>query len=219
MAVFKYVPEGMKSWVNQILDDIGGSGDTLKGASDKFKAQIDALMQPGVWTGSAAKANFDNFVTTHDAFVAFANSFMAEFQSSMTELNTQVGQLETDNLGSALDGLGEITKVDLSNFDAKTIDTDYVTYDYATIVSIGEELDSIRENLSVFKSNIDSHLARIGNGTEECWEGNAAASTYETLKSIVDTNMETINTDLNRCISNIKQAGENAQTADSGASA
>lgn len=218
MAVFKYVPEGMTKWVNQILDDIGGSGETLKSASDKFKAQIDALLAPGVWTGSAAKANFDNFLTTHDAFAKFANDFMSKFESSMTELNTQVGQLEATNLGSAGNViLGAINKVDLANLDTKEIDVDYVTYDYATIVSIGQELDSIRKNLAVFQSNIESHLSWIANGSGSYWEGNAAESTLQTLKDSVTTNMEQINSALEVCISNITKAGENAQSADAAA--
>ena len=216
MAVFKYVPEGMTKWVNQILDDIGGDGQTLKTASDKFKEQIDALLVDGVWTGSAAQANFDNFLATHNAFVKFANDFMTKFKDSITTLNTQVGQLETNNLGNADNVvLNEFSELELSDMDTKTISVDSVTYDYGKISEIGGKLDKIRVDLAIFQTNINTHLGWINDGSGSYWEGNAAESAKIALQDCVKSNMEEINSALETCINNIRQAGINAQTADS----
>lgn len=216
MSVFTYNQENIKAWSTNIMNYLNGSDHSFGTCSKKFTEQIDNLAKPNVWTGDAAKANFNDFLDTQKAFKAFTDSFGASYQEAMNNLRSYVAQLETSNLGtsgSITDAIGEISYTQLSTLSASSITTDHVTYDYNEIANISNNLNEIKSTLDEVYAGLKGEIEKIGEGSE-IWGGSGAESSKQNLLDVLTKNMDVINANLDRCIGNIKTAAANAQQLD-----
>lgn len=212
MSVFRYDPTLVNNWSNAVVEYLNGD---IQRCSSDFNSQIEALIQPGVWTGAAASQNYHDFMDTHNAMLKFINAFGAAFQEAMTSVSKNVADLEIANLGADTNVAGSLNLnyQQMNEYAEQNINKDAVIYDYAAIVSIGSELNSIRTNLSDVYEKLKTKIAEVNNGSG-LWDGDAAAKAQEELSSTLTTNMSKVLEYLDKCISNIKTAGENAQNAD-----
>lgn len=218
MSVFAYNPEAAKSWANAVVNYLNGGAESVEGVSKKFNEQIEKLVQPNVWTGTAALQNYQNFLDTHQALVNFINGFGQTFEEAMNELNKSVAQLETSNLGNASgisSSFGTLTYNQLSALSQENINKDVVRYDYATIQGIGTALNGILSSLTTINERLVSEINKLNNGSS-IWDGNAAESAKESLSTTLKNNMDKVIEALNVCIKNISGAAEAAQAADQG---
>lgn len=215
MSIFRYDPNAIRTWSNKVARYMD---EDIQNVSNRFKAQIDALVQPGVWTGDAALKNYQNFVDTHNALTNFINNFGESFQNAMNAVNQNVADLEDSNLGvnsNAKEALN-LTYSNISDIEPETIKSDTITYDYGQIQSIGEELAKIKNDLTEVYANLKNAIQEINNN-EGLWDGDAAERARDELTSTLTSNMDKVLQCLEVCISNIKFAGENAAAADSAA--
>ena len=216
MSVFTYNQANIKAWSTNIMNYLNGGDSSFETCSRKFTEQIDNLAKPNVWTGAAAQANFNDFLETQKAFKAFADSFGSGYQQAMNALRSNVANLEQSNLGttaSITDSIGDISYTSLSDLSASVITTDHVTYDYNEIVSISNNLSNIKGILDEIYSKLQSEISRIGEGSD-IWGGSGAETSKQNLLDVLSKNMEVVNANLERCISNIKTAADNAQQLD-----
>lgn len=216
MSVFTYNQENIKAWSTNIMNYLNGSDHSFGTCSKKFTEQIDNLAKPNVWTGDAAKANFNDFLDTQKAFKAFTDSFGAAYQDAMNNLRNYVAQLETNNLGSSTsitDAIGEIGYTQLSTLSASSITTDHVTYDYNEIANISNNLNEIKSTLVEVYADLKTEVEKIGEGSD-IWGGSGAETSKQNLLDVLTKNMDVINANLDRCIGNIKTAADNAQQLD-----
>ena len=219
MSVFAYDPSAAKNWAEKVVEYLNGGGDSVSTCSKKFSQQIETLVQPNVWTGSAASKNYQNFMETHTSMINFINSFGSAFQDAMNSVNQSVSGLEVANLGADTNvssSFGTLTYDQLSALSETNINKEVVRYDYATIVSVGEQLKSIYQTLQRVNEGLKSKINELDSGAS-IWDGDAAGRAKESLTSTLNTNMPKIFDNLNICISNIKEAGEAAKMADTAA--
>lgn len=215
MAVFAYNPDTIKTWGNSVLNYLNGGSESVEICSKKFSEQIEKLVQPNVWTGAAAYANYQQFMTAHKTLNNFANLFGSAFESAMNTVNANVARLEQANLGGNTN-VGSFSNLDfntLTSLSEQNIKSDVVTYDTATILSIGSELKSIVGMLENVNNGLKAKLEEINNQSG-MWDGNAAESAKTELLNVLSSNMTKIFEILNVCVSNISTAAEQAQTAD-----
>ena len=216
MSVFTYDPDAARTWANSIVEYLNGGNESFEGCSKKFRDQIARLVQPNVWTGSAAAANYQNFLTTHQAMLNFVNSFGESFQSAMNKVNQAVSNLEVSNLGADTNvssTFGTLTYEQLSTLSEENINKQVVRYDYNEIVSIGADLNTIYTELQTVKTNLEKKIEELNSGAA-IWDGDAAGRAREELTNVLNSNMTRIFENLDTCITNIKDAGEAALAAD-----
>lgn len=216
MAIFAYDPSAAKTWANAIINYINGGAVSISSVSKRFDEQIEALIQPNVWTGDAASKNYQNFLDTHQALVNFSNSFGQAFEESMNSVNTSVSNLEISNLGtdSNVSSFGGLSFEQLKALTPATIATDVVRYDYAKISGIGEKLNTIQSDLDSIYKLLESKINELDSGSS-IWDGDAAGSAKTTLLTTLKNNMDAVMENLTICISNIRTAAEAAEAADS----
>ncbi len=213
MAVFRYNPSEVPKWGQTIVEIIGSK---MKSCSDKFKAQIDALMKPDVWSGDAAAKNLKNFEETHTAMVKFINEFGDAYEQAVQTLSTNVRELEHANLGKETN----VTPVSLDHVALQEFSTQIATaevvYDYETISSIQEALAAIKTELEGAYDELLEQIKKVDNGSG-MWDGQAAQEERDEMMRILNDNMKAggkIFSTLQRCIDNINQAAINAYNAD-----
>ena len=212
MAIFRYDPAGINRWSNTVVNYLE---EDVATCSKKFNEQIQKLVQPNVWTGAAAAQNYHDFMDTHNALLKFINSFGSAFQEAMTSVNKNVANLEAANLGKD-SNVGESLSLNYSQINEiaeQNINKEVVIYDYAIIIDIGGNLNTIRADLKNVYENLKKKIAEVNNGSG-LWDGDAAENAENELSRTLTTNMEKVLEYLEKCISNIKGAGENAQNAD-----
>ncbi len=219
MATIIYDSARMKQWSNEVIGLIDGTngGDSIKNCADKFYAQIEVLVQPNVWTGAAAVKNYNDFKATYNTLIDFSNEFGKDFGDAMEKIAKNINSLELANLGSdtsVSSTFGDVTLANLDEMTNQNIAKEIVTYDYDKISAISTELDAIKISLENVKKSLMDKIAKIDNDSDMLWEGNAAGEFKSIILNCVNTNMPDIINGLDRCISNIKTAGENAQAAD-----
>lgn len=219
MSVFAYDPTAVSRWANEVISYLKEGSNSIEGCSKKFGEQMEKLVQPNVWTGTAAKQNYQNFLECHKALVVFTDSFGAAFQESMTKINANVGALEAANLGisEATNSFGSLDYTQLSALAEDNIDvsTNVIRYDYATIADIGSNLKSINTTLGEVKDSLISKINELNNGTS-IWDGDAAENNRQELTRVINENMNKAIPLLETCIANISNAAEAAQQADRG---
>lgn len=215
MSVFTYDPEAVNRWAKGVIDFINGGSESIASCSKKFGEQIEKLVQPNVWTGTAAKQNYQNFLDTHQALIDFSNKFGMAFEEGIKNVNVSVGNLEAANLGqtSTSSSFGSLNFNQISALAVENIKTDVIRYDYATIASIGVELNNIAVTLSNVNQNLDSKVKELNNGSG-IWDGDAAERNKNELVNVLKTGMDKITETLNICIKNIKDAAESARNID-----
>ncbi len=213
---FYYEPNGFENWTRTIVNYLcgGGKSDSVSGISESFKAQMRKLVEKGVWTGTAAKQNYDNFKQTLNSLIQFINSFGTVYAQSMTEFNKKLQQLEQSNLGNGSISAANPSYSDMDNLAEELGNQTDITYNYEVITSIGNELNNILNNLETLKGKIDSELDKVGSGSN-IWAGNLASRTKEELKNELSKGYNTIKENLNVCITNIKTAAQNAASFNS----
>ena len=218
MSIFAYDPNATKAWANRVVNYLNGGTESISNISRKFNEQIENLVQPNVWTGAAASKNYQNFLETHQALVNFSNSFGQAFEESMNAINKSVSNLEISNLGSDSNvstSFGTLTFDQLSALSQENINKNVVRYDYAKIINIGSNLNSIYNSLEQVYSGLESKINELNNGSS-IWDGDAAENAKRTLLNTLKTNMDKVLESLRVCINNIKNAAEAAQVADRG---
>ena len=97
-----------------------------------------------------------------------------------------------------------------TDFD-NNVDTQVVSYNYAKIAEINENLNNVKiafqnfisDTITFVESNIDS-----GIGT---WDGGFAESWKDGLKASLNKNKDDISASIDVCLNNIKEALANAQ--------
>ena len=217
MAVFQYDPELAKKWSNEVVDYLNGEGDSVFVCSKKFNEQMEKLVQPDVWTGSAASKNYQDFIATHNALIKFTNTFGDTFQEAMNKVNKSVADLELANLGkdtNVSSTFGTLSYNQLSALSEENINKSYVRYNYATIISIGSVLKNIRVSLENVNEGLKRKISELNSGSN-IWDGDASENAKDSLLDVLNSNMPEIFDSLDTCIKNIETAGENAQAADS----
>ncbi len=217
MAVFAYDPNAVKTWADEVINYLNGGSDSVSICSKKFSEQIEKLVQPNVWTGSAAKQNYQNFMETHNALIKFINEFGLAFQDAMNSVNKSVGNLEEANLGSAsvTGSFGSLNYNQISQLSEENINIDVIRYDYATISEIGNVLNQINSSLENVNERLKSKINVLNDGNS-IWDGDAAERARENLNNILTQNMTSIFGLLKKCIEKISEAAQLAQTADRG---
>ena len=218
MAVFAYDPALAKNWANEVVNYLNGGSESFHECSRKFSEQIEALVQPNVWTGAAAAKNYQNFLETHQAMINFINAFGDAFQNAMNSINQNIASLEVANLGADTNvstAFGTLSYDQLSALSEENINKEVVRYDYAAIVSIGGVLNNIYTTLQTVNTNLTNKINELNSGAS-IWDGDAAGNARDELSNTLNTNMTKVFENLNICINNIKTAGEAAQVADQG---
>ncbi len=212
MAIFRYDPIRINEWSNKVARYLD---ENISSCSKEFGQQMDALAQPNVWTGAAAAKNYEDFTATHKALIQFINAFGTSFQEAMNSVNKNVENLEVSNLGGNTNVAGamNLSYSNISDYVPEIIRQEAVVYDYARILEIGGSLKSIKERLTEVYGNLEREIMQVNDGTG-LWDGEAAASAHDELLETLTTNMKTVLSNLEICISNISQAAENAQNAD-----
>lgn len=218
MSVFAYDPSAVKAWANSVVNYLNGGTESVGACSKKFSEQIEKLVQPNVWTGAAARQNYQNFLDTHKALVAFINNFGESYETAMNEINKAVGNLEVANLGvdtNVFESFGTLSYSELSALAEQSIGVEVVRYDYATISGIGTVLANIKSTLDSVYEGLKNKIAELNNGAS-MWDGDSAESAKTNLTNVLTTNMNKVNEGLDICIKNISEAAEAAQIADRG---
>ena len=167
MSVFAYNPESAKAWADLVVCYLNGENNSIYACSKNFDAQIEKLVQPNVWTGSAAAQNYQNFMETHQALINFTNSFGSAFGEAMNSVNKNIASLEISNLGSDTNvssTFGELTYNQLESLSEENINKEEVRYDYATITSIGSELSKIESLLEEVTGNLKNKIGDLNSG-------------------------------------------------------
>lgn len=218
MSVFQYDPSLAKNWSQAVVNYLDGDGESVRVCSQKFSQQMEVLVQPNVWTGSAAYQNYQNFMETHNAMIKFINQFGMAFEEAMQSVTTSIQELEVSNLGkntNVSSTFGTLNYQQISELAEANINQEHVTYDYAQIMTIGENLKAIRSSLDSIVSSLKSKINELASGAG-IWEGDAATSARENLLATIEKNMPEIISALEKCDQNIALAGQNAQAADRG---
>lgn len=213
---FVYDPITAKNWANAVIECLDGGSESVKGCTTQFNEQIEKLVQPDIWTGTAASQNFQNFMQTHNALVTFTNKFANAFSEAMENVAKNVGSLEVANLGNADNiNFGSLSYAQITEMQSKTIDIGVVRYNYGVISSIGDALADIKNKLVNVRETLLNKIKELNSGAE-IWDGQAAESAKTELLSIVESNMNEIESTLDVCIKNISGAAEAAKQADGG---
>lgn len=215
MSVFAYDPSLAKSWASNVLEYLNGGSESIAACSAKFNEQVEKLVQPNVWTGTAAKQNYQNFLTTHEALVNFVNNFGTAFENAMNQINKSVGSLEAANLGSTSStaNFGSLNYTQIAALSEANITSDVVRYNYTVIADVGANLRQIETTLEGVNGKLIQKISELNNGSS-IWDGNAAQAAREELTRILNTNMQKVKEALNICITNIANAAQAAQGAD-----
>lgn len=213
MSVFAYTPEMFNPWAKGISECLNGGEESVGSCSRKFSEQVEKLVQPNVWTGPAAKKNYENFLETHQALIKFINSFGEEFSRAMKELSTNVAGLEKANLGETSVEALQMNYNQLNTLSEQNIATNEIRYDYATIISIGSALNQIKQTLDNVFSKLQTEIKRINDGSG-MWDGASAQKNCEAILGVLEPNIKSVQETLNICISNISTAAESAQQFD-----
>ncbi len=219
MSVFAYNPEAAKSWANGIVNYLNGGSESISACSKKLSEQIEILVQPNVWTGSAAAQNYQNFMDTHRAFIKFINSFGDAFRDSMTKVNKAVAELEMANLGADTNiesTFGTLSYDQIAALSEQNINKAEVTYDYDKISEVSSSLKSIVAMVDSIKTNLTNKINELNNGSG-MWDGTSAEQAKETLSSIISSNMQKINELLTIDVKEISDAAARASQVDRGA--
>ena len=161
MSVFAYNPDSARTWANSVVNYLNGGGESVSACSKQFNEQVEKLVQPNVWTGSAAAQNYQNFMDTHNALIKFINSFGDSFQEAMNSVNKSVANLETSNLGvdtNVSSAFGNLSYDQLATLSEENVNKSEVRYDYATISSIGSALKNIESSLENIHTGLKSKI-------------------------------------------------------------
>ena len=217
MATFAFYPDAAKSWATKVIGYLNGESDSVKYCSKKFEEQLKQLVQPDVWTGTAAAQNYQNFLTAHEILVKFINGFGEQFQKTMSNAASATNALEMNNYGSSMvsQKFGNLDYAKLTDLSKSTIDKDYVTYNYEVISSIGKSLSEIRSIIDTVNTNLQKEINVLGDGN--VWNGSSAERAKTDLLGELNNGnygIKKINEALDICIKNINDAAEAARLAD-----
>lgn len=221
--VFRYDPSLIIQWVKDIDSLIAGEGlDVRSFASEvrDFQNAMSELVQPGVWEGSAAYANYNNMYEALTYMIKFFNNFNASFVAAIKSANDQIAQLEISNLGSDTNLSGMLTNAEaqsISAFAADLANKEKVVYDIAKISMVGATFKKLQSEMSITASRLTQFISKLDNGTG-MWDGNAATNVKSQLTSVVQSNSNDIFNAIQKCINNIIEAGASAEIVNSGMS-
>lgn len=217
MSVFRYDKEMVRNWATKINGLISGGGDSFRESFYKFIAQMEIMVEPGTWTGSAAAKNFQNMDETLGVMIRFSNEFGTGFTSAIKSVNDAVADLEINNLGTDTDVANALNSLEYQNIKDNsgniTVQKDLVTYNKEKLAEVTSNLTNIKSNMSSLSSKLTSDLEQLNNGTG-MWDGELAERTKESLTSVAQRNLDTIIENLGKCISNVEQATEAARQFD-----
>ncbi len=219
--IFRYDPELFSKWVRDIDSLIAGDGLDVRSFSSEvkdFQGVMGELVQPGVWEGSAAYANYNNMYEALCTMVTFYRNFDEAFVNSMKSATEQIAQLEISNLGADTNIAGV-----LSNFEAQTISAnaadlankEKVVYDIAKISMIGAKLKKLQYEMSITNSRLAQYLSMLDNGSG-MWDGNLALNVRGQLTQVVQKDSNDIFNAIEKCIQNIIEAGASAEIVNNG---
>lgn len=215
MSVFVYKPEEFNAWAKTVINCLEGGSESVLSCLKRFNEQLEALVQPNVWTGTAAQANYQDFLTVHNYLVEFTNIFGEDFRNGIKEVSSDIASMEATNLGdtSTLETFGSLSFDRLQELSATSLNTTDVIYDYAKITEIGGNLNQVRNELETVKGNINREISKL-NTDESGWKGDRSNSAKEYFTQEVNNYMKKVFDALDICISNIKTAAENARVKD-----
>ena len=217
MPIFRYDIEKVRTWANGINNLISGDGDSFRAAFNKFVAQMQIMVEPGTWTGSAAQKNFQNMDETFNTMVRFSNTFGTTFTDAIKSINDQVANLEISNLGTDTNvsgALNSLEYINIKSFEQANVQIDKVTYDPVKLATVTAELNTILNSIDNIHNELTRQLDYLDNGTG-IWDGELAYSAKSTLTSIMQSNLTSIMDNLRKCISNVELATEAARQFDS----
>ncbi len=206
-----YNPVKFKEWANGVISIVEQS---INECSKSFNAQMEALVQPGVWSGAAAKENFQRFKDIQDALVKLTNEFGKKFGEAMNSVNETVKDLEVTNLGVNTNAtqFGKLNFSDIEEAAKQNVETEEVVYSYTKMDSIADELQKINNKLSATVEDLVKEVSKLT--TTGAMTGASAEELVKSLKSCVTENYEPVGEMFNARIKDIKQASDNARNVD-----
>ena len=215
MSTFTYTP-AVGPWVGKVTNLINGVGyNSIYDNIKKFEGQMEALLQPGVWTGYAALQNYQNFDSALKAMIEFANLFGGTFVDVMKEITQKVAYLEISNLGADTNINGVLqdqSYVNMPNLAFINATTEYVTYNVEQIEAIDAQLNSIFQNMEQVKAEIINALNELNRGDGELWDGQSAEDAKTSLTIALNNGYTKVSDALMVCINNIKNAAQAARS-------
>ena len=92
---FTYDPDKLRVFFNNLFEKLY-TGET--DISKRFGDQLEALTETGVWTGPAAKKNFDQFKETDQTIKHWFNeTLFSSLKESIAKVNQTMRSFETGN--------------------------------------------------------------------------------------------------------------------------
>ncbi len=209
-----YNPEKFKVWANDVMSYIDGASVSINTCSKDFGRQMENLVQPGVWSGDAAKTNYNLFKETHDALVQLTNNFGKAFEEAMNDVNANLKNLEVTNLGKMTNtaNYGNLSAAQIEEAANMNVATEEVVYDYGKMENISSELNTINQKLDGVVEEMKKKIATLT--TSGAMTGASANEIVSKLTASIATNYSKASESIGKCIQNIKQAGENARNVD-----
>lgn len=210
-----YNPSEFPRWV-ETINGIMGSGQNKSETSigavrDKMADLLSTLRNPSVWRGPSAVTNLKDFKEALESMVVFINKFGNSFDEATNDFSERISKLETSNAANI--SVESTTYTNIQDIDEKEVQSETVGYDYSQILRIASELSEIKANLLKDNEDINNQLKRI-QSPEELWNGNLANQHKQDLTNVLNENFPEIIAKLDKCISNINSAAENAKTTD-----
>lgn len=205
---FVYDPAQVSAWCRIVTDYISGGGDSFQNCLKKLNEQLEKLVQPNVWSGESAKANYDNFIQASNSFVSFLNSFNGVFSTTMTEFAKNVQNLEVSTLGvnsNIMGTFGTIDRVALDSMSQTNVNTDKVVYNFNVLNDIFDNLRSISQMLGASYDGLNKTLNQIGDNSE-FWTGDTANQMRAELQKILTNSYNEWYALLEQCTNNIMEA-------------
>lgn len=213
---FTFDPDRVNIWVNDVNTCLNGEEPSLYRTCMLFNEQLQKLVQPDVWTGSAAARNYQAFVETHNIMVDFINLFSSVFKEKMSYITYELMDMENDKYFydySILNMFGVLNYNNLKKLSEQNINKSIIRYDYNTISAIKNALNIIFDDLTEVRKTLEGKLEVLNDNTG-LWDGSAALNAKEDLSNLLKTNMDKIFEHLDTCINNIELALENAKSVD-----
>lgn len=209
-----YNPDKFKAWANEVMSFIDGASVSINSCSKLFGGEMEKLVQPGVWSGDAAKKNYELFKQTHDALVKLTNGFSKAFEEGMNGVNASLKSLELTNLGSDTNtaNYGNLNATQIEEAALLNVATDEVVYDYGKMDSISETLKSINQKLDGVVTDMKKKISSLT--TSGAMTGASANELVSKLNECITTNYDAASESIGKCVANINQASRNARNAD-----
>ena len=209
---------GFQAWYDELVKIVTDeqSESTFASVVKKWSDYCKEAADDSIFTGPAAKDNFDKFKEVNDAFKTFFTDFANELNDIGKKVTESIKTLEEAAAISNAVEVPNFTTIEFSISEVPdfTLSQEVIKYDDTAVDSLATNIGDLSEILDSAKEALTKQLSQLNNG-EQIWDGEYAGSYVQAVTTCLDNNIPKIKEDVEGVSKHCANIAEAARATDS----